>query len=143
MRLHNLRMVPLTEAALPPGVSLEPDLPELYEKSDLPLHTERCAECLYPERCEADKTCWNDPEASKPRRLLKPDRWTQQGVIDRLREFAKEHQEVPTRQDLSALGFTLSQVVSLFGSWNAAVEAAGFERYQRWGHVRSVPEDLR
>lgn len=36
----------------------------------LPVHTERCAECAWPDICAKDRTCWKDPAITLERARL-------------------------------------------------------------------------
>jgi hypothetical protein len=72
-----------------------------------------------------------DVRERKPR----PTTWTCDTLIARIQELAAELGRAPTAHDPGAPD---SAAVRHFGSWAAAVEAAGFERPQRRG-VRGQP----
>lgn len=67
-------------------------------------------------------------------------KWPRQAIIEAIRRWALEHGAPPTNDQWvkGALGRpTASTVAKEFGSWSAAIEAAGFDRPVRGGNNRS------
>lgn len=62
--------------------------------------------------------------------------WTRERVIAAIQEWAREHGEPPRslewRRATPAFPHDAT-VKRLFGSWNAAIAAAGFEPREQWG----------
>ena len=71
-----------------------------------------------------------------------PTRWTREKVIAAIKTWAKRHGAPPKLSDWQGIGRdaphpSAPTVLRVFGSWNAGIEAAGFEpRMRRSAHVR-------
>jgi hypothetical protein len=63
--------------------------------------------------------------------------WTEAKVVDAIRLFVQEYDRLPTQIDFEAEDHRFpapSRVKERFGTWNVAVEAAGFKpRYRTHG----------
>jgi len=61
--------------------------------------------------------------------------WTRAAVILSIEEWAYQHDGVPpkAREAIGDLLPSVGSVVKVFGTWNAAVKAAGFAPHRRGG----------
>lgn len=93
-----------------------------------------CIDCGAP--TQSDGTSNPSPRC----RLCAPDanrKWTREGVIEVIQEFARIHGRPPVSSEwlkgLTEPRLTVGTVQTLFGSWSAGIEAAGFPRPHK-GH---------
>ena len=77
---------------------------------------------------------WNDALAAAGLEALRiaPRQWTNAQILAALRDYARDHGRAPTGAELITNGGPApNTVASHFGTWNAALDAAGVGRPQR------------
>lgn len=71
--------------------------------------------------------------------------YTRKKLIQKIRKFVEQHSRPPTKNEFannsSYPHFNTFQ--EYFGSWNKAIEAAGYKPNEQWFSSRNLPKDLR
>lgn len=101
-----------------------------------------CGDCRWPGRCRADRLCWQAEKTAIAADKAKPAKveWTRELVVDAIRRHVALTGSPPTNDGwaTSTTTYPSATVVRrLFGSWGAALTAAGYSRgvYGAWSRI--------